>query len=243
MKNSYGLQLYSIRDITDKDLATSLEAVADIGYKFVEFAGFFGHSASDVKAMLKNYGLEISGTHSPLNDLRPTNIFETLKYHKELGNPNYIVPGADLSSLEKIHDFCSVMNFAQPIFEAEGIRLGYHNHSHEFALMPWGSTIHAEIERNTDIDFEIDTYWAFNAGIDPVKVLERLKHRISVIHLKDGFMGGRGMALGEGEAPVRDVIDACERLGFKMVVESETLSPTGLEEVTRCMNYLCSIEK
>ena len=243
MKNSYGLQLYSIRDITDKDLATSLEAVADIGYKFVEFAGFFGHSASDVKAMLKNYGLEISGTHSPLNDLRPTNIFETLKYHKELGNPNYIVPGADLSSLEKIHDFCSVMNFAQPIFEAEGIRLGYHNHSHEFALMPWGSTIHAEIERNTDIDFEIDTYWAFNAGIDPVKVLERLKHRISVIHLKDGFMGGRGMALGEGEAPVRDVIDACERLGFKMVVESETLSPTGLEEVTRCINYLCSIEK
>ena len=243
MKNNYGLQLYSVRDITDKDLAASLEAVAKIGYKFVEFAGFFGHSATEVKAMLTNFGLEISGTHSPLNDLRPTNILETLKYHKKLGNPNYIVPGADLSSLEKIHDFCSVMNFAQPIFAAEGIKLGYHNHSHEFALMPWGSTIHGEIERNTDIEFEIDTYWAFNAGIDPVKVLERLKDRISVIHLKDGFMGGRGMALGEGEAPVLDVIAASERLGFKMVVESETLSPTGLEEVTRCMNYLRSVDK
>lgn len=243
MKNSYGLQLYSVRDITESDLASSLESVAKIGYKSVEFAGFFGHSAADVKAMLENNGLSVSGTHSPLDDLRPTRIMETVRYHKELGNPNYIVPGADLSSLEKIRDFCSVMNFAKPILEAEGIRLGYHNHSHEFVLMPWGSTIHSEIERNTDVEFEIDTYWAFNAGVDPVKVLERLKNRISVIHLKDGFMGGRGMALGEGEAPVRDVIAAAERLGFKMVVESETLSPTGLEEVTRCMNYLRSIEE
>ncbi len=243
MKHNYGLQLYSVRDITENDLGASLQKVADLGYSSVEFAGFFGHSAADIKAMLQNTGLEISGTHSPLNHLRPTRIMETVKYHAEIGNPNYIVPGADLSTLEKIRDFCSVMNFAQPILAAEGIKLGYHNHSHEFALMPWGSTIHGEIEKNTDIEFEIDTYWAFNAGIDPVKVLERLKNRISVIHLKDGFMGGRGMALGEGEAPVLDVIEASERLGFKMVVESETLSPTGLEEVTRCMNYLRSIDK
>ncbi|MBP3375738.1 MAG: sugar phosphate isomerase/epimerase [Clostridia bacterium] len=243
MKNSYGLQLYSVRDITKDDLAGALESVAKIGYKFVEFAGFFGHSSSDVKAMLENCSLEISGTHSPLDDLRPTRIMETVRYHREIGNPNYIVPGADLSTLEKIHDFCSVMNFAKPILAAEGIRLGYHNHSHEFSLMPWGSTIHSEIERNTDIEFEIDTYWAFNAGLDPVRVLERLKDRISVIHLKDGFMGGKGMALGEGEAPVNAVIKASERLGFKMVVESETLSPTGLEEVTRCMNYLKSIDQ
>ena len=243
MKQNYGLQLYSIRDITDKDLGASLERVAALGYSFVEFAGFFGHSASDVKAMLQNTGLAVSGTHSPLNDLRPTRIMETVKFHSELGNPHYIVPGADLSTLEKIKDFCSVMNFAQPILAAEGIKLGYHNHSGEFALMPWGSTIHSEIERNTDIEFEIDTYWAFNAGVDPVGVLERLKNRISVIHLKDGFMGGKGMALGEGEAPVVDVIAAAQKYGFRMVVESETLSPTGIEEVERCIRYLRSLEK
>lgn len=243
MNNKYGLQLYSVRDVTDTDLGGALERVAALGYSSVEFAGFFGHSASDVKAMLSNSGLVISGTHSPLNDLRPTRIMETVKYHAELGNPRYIVPGADLSTLEKIKDFCSVMNFAQPIFEAEGIKLGYHNHSHEFSLMPWGSTIHSEIERNTSIEFEIDTYWAFNAGIDPVGVMERLKDRISVIHLKDGFMGGKGVALGEGEAPVLEVIAAAEKYGFDMVVESETLSPTGLEEVERCIKYLHSIKK
>ena len=243
MNNKYGLQLYSIRDITGNDLAGAIESVAKLGYSSVEFAGFFGHSAADVKAMLNNNGLTVSGTHSSLEDLRPTRIMDTLKFHKELGNPRYIVPGADLSTLEKIRDFCNVMSFAKPIFAAEGIKIGYHNHSHEFVVMPWGSTIHSEIEKNTDIEFEIDTFWTFNAGVDSVKILERLKDRISVIHLKDGFKGGKGMALGEGEAPVKDVIVAANRLGFDMVVESETLFPTGLEEVERCINYLRSIEE
>ena len=48
----YGLQLYSVRDMTDKDLDGTLKKVAEIGYRYVEFAGFFGHSAEKVKAML-----------------------------------------------------------------------------------------------------------------------------------------------------------------------------------------------
>lgn len=243
MKNKYGLQLYSVRDITQTDLHLALSSVAAMGYEYVEFAGFFGHSAQDVREMLNENGLVCSGTHSAFDDLRPTKIADTLKYHKTLGNPNYIVPGADLSTLEKIEDFCNVMNYARPILAAEGIKLGYHNHSHEFTLMPWGSTIHSELERRTEIEFEIDTYWAFNAEVDAIQLLERLRDRISVIHLKDGFKGGKGMALGEGEAPVTDVIDAATRLGFMMVVESETLSPTGLGEVERCMNYLKKIDR
>ena len=46
----YGLQLYSVRDMTDKDLDGTLKKVAEIGYRYVEFAGFFGHSAEQVKA-------------------------------------------------------------------------------------------------------------------------------------------------------------------------------------------------
>ena len=60
----YGLQMYSVRDITDKDLDGALKKVAEIGYKFVEFAGFFGHSAQEVKDMLDKYGLRVSGTHT-----------------------------------------------------------------------------------------------------------------------------------------------------------------------------------
>ena len=192
--------------------------------------------------MLEETGLRISGTHSSFEDLRPSKIAETLAYHRAIKNTDYIVPGADLSTLEKVEDFCRVMNFAQPILAAEGIRLGYHNHSHEFAVQPYGTTVHAQLERRLSVHFEIDTFWAFNAGCDPVAVMERLSERIHVIHVKDGFLGGKGMPLGQGEAPVRAVVDYAVKNGIQMVVESETLSPSGLAEAEACIAYLRSIE-
>ena len=87
---NYGLQLYSVRDITVNDLSKALEQVAALGYKEVEFAGFFGHSAEDVKDMLDKNGLTVSGTHSSWEELTPDKIEETVKYHKTIGNHNFI---------------------------------------------------------------------------------------------------------------------------------------------------------
>ena len=242
MKNNYSIQLYSVRDAMKEDMASALRQIAEMGYTSVEFAGFFGKSAEEVKAMLDEYGLTVSGTHSPFADLRPTRITETIKYHKTIGNRDFIVPGADLSTLEKIEDFCNVMNFAKPILAAEGIDLGYHNHSHEFIIQPYGSTIHAEIERRTDVHFEIDTFWTFNAELDSLAVLRRLKDRIHVIHLKDGRRGGYGIPLGQGDAPVADVVKYAEEHKLAMVVESETLNPNGMTEARVCIDYLRSLE-
>lgn len=238
----YGIQLYSVRDAMQENMKETLQKVAAMGYKYVEFAGFFGHSAEEVKAMLDETGLIVSGTHSPFADLRPSRIMETIAYHKTIGNTDYIVPGADLSSKERIEDFCNVMNFAQPILAAEGIRLGYHNHSHEFRVLPCGTTIHSIIENKTKVHFEIDTYWAFNAGCDPIAVMERLKNRIHVIHLKDGFTDGKGMPLGRGDAPVSAVVDYASKNGIAMVVESETLYPSGLAEAEECIGFLKKLD-
>ena len=242
MKNKYGIQMYSVRDLTEKDLRSALQQVSELGYKYIEFAGFFGHSAEDVAAMLKEFGLEVSGTHSSYNDLRPENLAATIEYHKTLGNRNFIIPGADLSTLDKIKDFCEIVNYAQPILEKEGIRLSYHNHSGEFVVGSWGSTIHSELELRTNMDFELDTYWLYNAGVDPIETMERLSHRLHIIHLKDGLMGGHGKALGEGTAPVAAVREKALEMGLTIVVESETLTPTGIEEVGRCMDFLKSLE-
>ena len=108
----------------------------------------------------------------------------------------------------------------------------------EFVVMPWGSTIHSELEKRCNVFFEIDTYWAFNAGLDPIQVMNRLADRLRVIHLKDGHLGGQGKALGEGDAPVKAVRQRAIEMGIPMVVESETLTPTGIEEVGRCIKFL-----
>ena len=234
---NYGIQLYSVRDTAERSLADAINAVAELGYGSVEFAGFFGHTADEVSEMLKNSGVTVSGTHSGLKDL-VENYDETVAFHKAIGNKKFIIPGEDLSTLEKIDRFAAIVNAAIPKMAEAGIEVGYHNHSHEFVVMPWGSTIHSELEKRCNVFFEIDTYWAFNAGLDPIQVMNRLADRLRVIHLKDGHLGGQGKALGEGDAPVKAVRKRAIEMGIPMVVESETLTPTGLEEVGRCIKFL-----
>ena len=238
----YGLQLYSVRDVTGTDLEGTLKKVAEIGYRYVEFAGFFGHTAEQVKAMLDNYGLIVSGTHSGFDDL-DKDFDGTVKYHHAIGNTNYIVPGAPWGTTAELNETIEKMNKYKPMLAAEGIRLAYHNHDGEFKPNLDGQIAHEEMERRTDIDFQIDTFWAFVAGRDPIEVITRLKDRVHVIHLKDGLRNGQGFALGEGEAPVAAVREKAIELGMHMVVESETLQPDGISEVTRCFNYLKTLEK
>lgn len=237
----YGIQMYSLRDITDKDLDGALKAVSEIGYKNIEFAGFFGHSAEEVCAMLDKYNLKIIGTHTDWEEL--ANAFdETVKYHKQLGNKRIIIPCASLKTREKLDNFIDLCNEVSPKLKAEGIELGYHNHSFEFEPTEEGYHIHHELQERTDLFFEIDTYWTYVAKLDPVKELERLGERVKMIHLKDGTPDGEGLALGEGSAPVAAVRQKACEMGADIVVESEGCDPTGIEEVTRCINYLKSLE-
>ena len=238
----YGIQMYSVRDITKDDLDGALRQVAELGYKYVEFAGFFGHTAEEVKAMLDKYGLVCSGTHTGWQEVAE-NFEETVKFHKTIGNKNIIVPGCDLSTQEKIDEFVAMANEFQPKLAAEGINFGYHNHAHEFRPNEDGSMIHDQLVYRTNLDLEIDTYWAYVGMQHPVQLMERLKDRLKVIHIKDGFADGKGKPLGMGTAPVADVYAKAVEMGLPMVVESETLEPDGMTEAKICIEYLKSLEK
>ena len=249
--NNYGLQLYSVRDVTETDLKSALRAVSELGYKYVEFAGFFGNSAEDVKSWLDEYGLVASGTHTLINDILPQKIDETIKYHKIIGADRLIVPIASWETEELMEENIAAMNEADRKLRQAGIRLGYHNHSFEFFTTPYGKIVEDEIFNRTDIEMQIDTFWLFNSGIDPVPYLEAHKDRIGVIHLKDGIskrgVGASfdnaendavGKSVGEGETPVKDICKWAEDNGVLVVVESEGLDPTGLKEVKRCIDFL-----
>ena len=251
----YGLQLYSIRDITKLDLKESLRRVAEMGYACVEFAGFFGHSAKQVKGWLDEYGLKASGTHTGIEAITPSAIKDTIAYHKEIGCTELIVPGTVYGTPEELEYTIALLNYAEKKLSCEGIKLSYHNHSKEFYPTPYGKVVQQEILDRTNVGVEIDTFWLFNAGIDPVPYLEAHKDRISVIHLKDGdiptdavrdfataHQGVEGKSLGSGMAPVKAVREWAIKNGVLMVVESEGLDPTGPEEVKRCIDFLKSLE-
>lgn len=254
-KVEYGLQMYSLRDVTRADLRASLKQVADMGYKYIEFAGFFDNSASDVRAWLDEYGLVASGTHTGLAALAPDTIDATIAYHKAIGCENLIVPGCDWSTKELADGVIDTLNTAQKKLAAHGIRLGYHNHSREFFPNEVGIVFEDEVIARTSVELEIDTFWLFNTGIDVIPYLEAHKDRIRVIHLKDGIpsapehksfaavhTGVVGRSVGAGKAPIAAVRAWAIANNVLMVIESEGLDPTGPEEVKRCIDHLHTLD-
>ena len=236
----YGIQLYSVRDLAAQSLEDALRTVSGQGYRMVEFAGFFGHSAEMVKGWLEKYNLRVSGTHTGWKEVAE-HFEETAAYHRQLGNDLIIVPGADLNSQEKISAFVEMANEFQPRLQELGIRFAYHNHDHEFRPNGDGSVIMDQLIDRTSLLFELDTYWAYAAGKDPLEQMERLGGRLVAIHLKDGLADRTGKPLGMGTAPVRRVHDAAMPLGLPVIVESETLTPDGVTEAALCMDYLRSL--
>ncbi len=240
----YGVQLYGLRDITQMDMRLALKTVADIGYKFVEFAGFFDLPASTVRSYLDEFGLEVSSTHTGIGEITPENIDATVKYHKELGNKNIVLPGIWMNTREDLDRTIETINFALPILKNEGISLSVHNHFREFAPTEYGAISHKELEEKTEVAFQLDTFWAFFAGKDPVALMEHYYSigRLSMIHLKDGLLDHSSKALGEGVAPVEAVLTKALKLGIPIIVESEGLDPTGAEENARCFEFLKNYE-
>lgn len=241
MKTPVGIQLYSVRDGMEKDFEGTLKKVSELGYKGVEFAGFFDHTAEEVKALLDKYGLEILGTHSSFDDL-VNKYDETIAYHKIIGNPNYGLGGYDLTTQEKIDRFVELVGPVTEKLKADGLTFTYHNHYQEFDIKADGRMIYEQLIYRTNINFEVDIYWAYTAGLDPVKLMERLGDRVKLAHIKDGFFDKRGMPLGLGEAPVKAAVEYVKAHNIPIVVESETCNPTGLAEAEICINYLKELD-
>lgn len=238
----YGLQLFSVRDVTERDMEGALRQVAEMGYRSVEFAGFFGHSAQEIKGWLDKYDLTASGTHTGMSELTGDKLQETIAYHQAIGCRNLIVPYESFATKGEIDAFIQRVQQVEPQLNAAGITLHYHNHDHEFKPNEDGQIIYDEIVARTNVALEIDTYWAYAAGKDPVQMMEALKARVPVIHIKDGLANREGKPLGLGTAPVAAVYKKAVEMGIPMVVESETLQPDGLTEAKICIDYLKSQE-
>ena len=89
-----GYQLYSAREDVQKDMLSVLKELKRLGYDGVEFAGFFGHTAQEVKSMLDETGLVAVSSHVPLTDIE-ADMFGTIAYHQQIGCQYIAVPYLD----------------------------------------------------------------------------------------------------------------------------------------------------
>lgn len=215
-----GLQMYSIRSLAQEDLKQALKTAAEIGYQGVEFAGFFGHPAGEVRGWLEEFGLEAMGAHISEEELFDRTE-ETIAFHKAIGNHRMICPWADLKARADAEALAAKFRAAAPRYEAEGMKLYYHNHAHEFARDGGDYLIDILAEAAPDVLLEFDVYWVYRGGENPVAYLNKYAGRVEIFHAKDGNME-TGTIAGTGNVPLPEVVETAKRLGMSWaIVESE----------------------
>ncbi len=190
MKNyKIGLQLYSVRDEMEKDVKATLQKVKDMGYDYVEFAGYFGYSAEDLRAMLDEIGLTAISVHQKV-DLYLEKGQEAADYMKTLGVKYSAVPWYDKSKLagtdgwdNTVKEFATVAK----LLSDNGIQMCYHNHEFEFDTFEgkYLLDILYEVFGKGEIDPELDLCWVHYAGLNPAEYLVKYADRMGIIHFKD----------------------------------------------------------
>lgn len=186
-----GLQLYSIREDMEKDMEGTLKKVKDMGYDYVEFAGYYGRSADEVLALLEKYDLKCASAHQ-VHDvfLDKDHGKDAIAYLKTIGAKFCAVPWMDTSKHAGSDAFeQTVKDFIQvgTALKEAGITFLYHNHDFEFKtfeekyLLDW---LYESVPEDL-LQTEIDTCWVNYAGVDPVEYINKYKGRAPVVHLKD----------------------------------------------------------
>ncbi len=243
------LQLYSVREDCTKDLPGTLKAVAKMGYEGVEFAGYYGRDAKELRTLCDNLGLKVAGTHIGLDTLLGDELERTVEFNHILGNRFLIVPGLAeerRNSRAAWLDTAKLFNEIAEKVKPEGMRVGYHNHSIEFAPMddelPWDTFFG---NTHPEVVMQLDTGNALHGGADPVPFLERYPGRAALVHLKEYSSANPKALIGEGEVRWDDVFALCESTGGTewYIVEQESYAFPPIECVDRCLQNLRKMGK
>lgn len=245
------LELYSVRNDCTQDLLGVLRKVAKMGYQGVEFAGFHGQRASDIRKVMDEVGLKCAGSHTGIGLLEDDKIDGTLDFLREIGCANVIVPGISEemrstpeASLETASKFTKI---AERLLE-KGFIAGYHAHFGDMKPLSNGETAWTMIAEHTPDEFimQYDTANGMSAGADSVQPILDFPGRSVTVHLKE-WAGAHGAALiGDGQVPWARVFDACESVGgtkwYIVEHEDESLMPP-MEAVRRCLENLRGMGK
>jgi len=249
-----GLQLWSVKDDMKKDPVATIEKVGEIGYDYVETAGysdgkFYGMSPLEFKQLVEENGMLFRGSHTG-QAIPDSGSWKTLMpwweeavaAHKEAGVEYIVQPfmgGTGYATLAGLKDYCDYFNAVGELCNNSGIIFGYHNHAGEFAKLE-GEMIYDYMLKNTDpekVMFQLDIYWIFEGGQDPLDYFENYPGRFTSFHIKDEKELGTS-----GEIDFTKVLAQAEKAGAKYhVVEVEGYSYEPLVSVEKSLDYLREI--
>lgn len=240
-----GLQLYTVRELFAPDPIGTLEKVAAIGYREVEYGGG-GYEAMDHAALRKamdRLGLTAPSIHVGYDALAGK-FDETVAMAQTLGADTIVVPWMEEKFREAaawrgaVTDF---NRFAERL-KAAGLGFAYHNHDFEFTHKDGDRTLFDVLIAEGDpelLGIELDLFWAVKAGQDPKALIRRLPDRIYAYHVKDMTAEGAMTSVGKGVIDFADLFTLNERAGVKhLYVENDQSPAPYLPDITTSFTTL-----
>ncbi len=254
-KKFIGIQLYSLKDLMKEDPESTIKAVGDMGYKFVEAAGygngkFYGMEPLEFKRLVEENKMAFLGSHAG-QKLPDSAAWEsTMKWwdeaiaaHKEAGVEYIVQPqmgSKAFESLEGLKKYCEYFEAIGEKCNQAGIRFGFHNHSEEFRELE-GEVIYDYMLQNTDpakVMFQMDLYWVVEGGADPVEYFEKYPGRFWLWHVKDEKEIG-----ASGKIDFERIWEYNDVAGVKYyIIEQEEYSYPPLEAVEKSLEFLQEAE-
>lgn len=226
-----GIQLYTLRRVAQTDLAGTLGQLATIGYKEIEFAGYYNRPATEVRDILKANGLTAPSVHVGVNVIEqtPAKLFDESRIvgHEWITVPS--LPGGPKATVDDWKRIAEQFNKAAAASKAAGFRFAFHNHNAEFRKI--GDQVPLEILiKETDpalVSYEMDIYWTVVGGADPLDLLARYPGRFKMLHLKDsaGLPDNKMVEVGAGTIDFKTIIARAQGIEHYFVEHDNPTDP------------------
>lgn len=184
-----GLQLYTVRRNLEKDFEATLRGIAALGIDEVEFAGYFGRQAEQIKKLLDELNLKAPAAHIA-SVVGREDLSEAIEAARIIGHKYLVFAYLRPEERESLDDYKKLienLNRAGERCRAAGLQFAYHNHDFEFIKMD-DQLPYDLILRETDaglVKLELDLYWITKAGYDPLTYFEKYPGRFPLVHVKD----------------------------------------------------------
>lgn len=247
-----GLQLWSVKDDIAAELPTTVKAVGEMGYGFIEAAGysdgkFYGTDPVEFAKLCKESGLQFLGSHTGQDVPGEDNWDETMAWwdtciaaHKAAGVKWIVQPWmgeTGYASLDGLKKYCDYFNAIGEKCNEAGIRFGYHNHDKEFSTELDGKPVYTWMLEFTDpekVMFELDLYWIAYGGGNALEYFENYPGRFYLWHIKDEKEVG-----ASGKMDFAAIFAERGKAGTKYgVVEVEEYNFEPLESCKKSLEFL-----
>lgn len=243
-----GLQLYTLRNEMKADLPGTLEKVAAIGYKELEFAGYFDRRPQEIKALLDRLGLTAPSVHVPLTAVQ-NNFEQTIETAKIVGHKFLVCPFLmpnDRETIAHYQKLGPLFNRAGEACRKAGLTFAYHNHDFEFETLN-GKVPYDVLLAETDpklVKMELDLYWIVKAGQDPQAYFAKHPGRFPLVHVKDmDKTPQKAFAeVGRGTIDFKSIFAQSKKAGIQHYFVEQDQANSPLESIKMSYDFLSKLE-